>query len=277
MLIQPCARAQDDNLIQENLVFPALLQVGDNFFGSGFFLSASNKLYLITARHVLFNVESGQNPPPLRAANLTCTIWQNMTNARPNIMLVNLGQAATNNGVRFSWSHDIAVVLISSDFKAGQANNSLCPWMGWQTNTYSIGVTSVTPDLTTRFDDVIVGRDVFLFGFPRSLEDPQLGQLDPLYPLVRKGIVAGKNMRNNTIILDCPVYEGNSGGPVLLKTVSMNGVGIITTYHVIGIAIQFIPFVERWKNEELNYYNATISNSGYSVVEPMDGIYEMLW
>lgn len=254
-----------------------LLQVGENFFGSGFYLSVSNNVYLITARHVLYNVESGQNPPPLRAANLTCTFWQNITNARPNIMLVNLDQAATNNEVRFSWSRDIAAIRIGPNFQIGRPNNSTYPWVSWQTNTYSNVVSIVTPDIATRFADVTVGREVFLFGFPRSLEDPQLGQLDPLYPLVRKGVVAGKNMRNNTIILDCSVYEGNSGGPVFLRTVSVNGGAIVTTYHLIGIATQFIPFVEKWRNEELNYYNATVSNSGYSVIEPMDGIYEMLW
>lgn len=275
LLLCQCGMAQDETIVQGLLTFPVLLQVGDSFFGSGFYLGASNKLYLVTARHVLYNVESGQNPPPLRADNLICTFWQNMTNAGPNIMLLNLSQAATNNGVRFSWNHDIAVVLISTNFHTGPVNNPNCSWISWQTNTYSTGVGMATPDLAMRFDDITIGRDVFLFGFPRSLETQ--GQLDPLYPLVRKGIVAGKNVHSKTIILDCPVYEGNSGGPVLLKTVSTKPFGTQITYDVIGIATQFVPFVERWKNEELNYYNATVSNSGYSVIEPMDGIYDMLW
>ena len=243
--------------------YPILLQVGSNYFGSGFFLDVSNNVYLVTARHVLYNVESGQNPPPLRATNLVCTMWSEITNSGPNYMEINLAEAASSNEVRFSLSRDIAIVRICVNANIGGLSLGYS-WVAYATNSYSHFSKTVLQGQTLKYDDVTIGRDVFLFGFPRSLVVPQLGQLDPVFPLIRKGTVAGKNLHNKTIILDCPVYEGNSGGPVLLKSVAIKGNAIVTSYSIIGIAIQFVPFVEIWKNEELNYYNSTVSNSGYS-------------
>jgi hypothetical protein len=64
-----------------------------------------------------------------------------------------------------------------------------------------------------KFADVLISNDVYIFGYPSSVGHS--GQLDHTRPLLRKGIVAGKNEAKNTIILDCPVHQGNSGGLAL--------------------------------------------------------------
>lgn len=77
------------------------------------------------------------------------------------------------------------------------------------------GFLSVFLDTTKRFDQVLTGNDVMVFGYPTSLGLQQLPQIDIHRPLLRKGIVAGTNPQTRSIILDCPSYFGNSGGPVV--------------------------------------------------------------
>jgi hypothetical protein len=72
--------------------------------------------------------------------------------------------------------------------------------------------------------------------------------------------VAGKNQITRTIIIDCPVYPGNSGGPVI----EVESQGPISVYKAIGVVTQFVPGTV-WGN--------TV-NSGYAVVVPMDRVLE---
>ncbi|MGA3083773.1 MAG: hypothetical protein ABSE95_03140 [Thermodesulfobacteriota bacterium] len=113
------------------------------------------------------------------------------------------------------------------------------------------------------FNDVLEGNSVFMFGYPMSISKDN-SFLDIKLPLLRKGIVAGKNDRLRTIILDCPIYQGNSGGLVIevdekFGQKYFKGIGLITN---------FVPF-----NSE-GSQNA--QNSGYSIAVPMDPIVELL-
>ena len=98
-------------------------------------------------------------------------------------------------------------------------------------------------------------------------------QIDPLRPLLRFGIIAGTNPSNKTIILDCPAYPGNSGGPVV-EVEQVN----ISTYdlRIIGVVSQFVPFAETWVNVTHKYQNLTISNSGYAIAVSMDPVLELI-
>ena len=44
----------------------------------------------------------------------------------------------------------------------------------------------------------------------------------------------------------------------------------------IGIVTELIPLVEEWKNSIYGISNLSISNSGYSVVIPMDFIVDLI-
>jgi hypothetical protein len=46
------------------------------------------------------------------------------------------------------------------------------------------------------------------------------------------------------------------------------------TYRVIGVLTEFVPFEETWINVNFRYANRAVSNSGYSVVVPMDFVLE---
>jgi len=121
-----------------------------------------------------------------------------------------------------------------------------------------------------RFDQVLVGNDVMLFGYPHSLALQQLRQLDPDRPLLRKGIVAGKNPDTKSIILDCPVYFGNSGGPVL--EIDRQGLGGERLF-IIGVVDQYVPFVQLAGAQ--TFAMQIESNSGYSIITPMDFVLEL--
>ena len=91
-------------------------------------------------------------------------------------------------------------------------------------------------------------------------------------PLLRRGIVAGKNQAAQTIIVDCPAYYGNSGGPVCHVELD----GMRTEFTIIGIVSQFVPFVEQWENKTHRYSNMELSNSGYSIITPIDAMFDLI-
>jgi uncharacterized protein (DUF39 family) len=123
------------------------------------------------------------------------------------------------------------------------------------------------------FTNVVVGTDVYLFGYPSSIGLAAMSQLDSMRPLMRRGIVAGLNYHpTQRLVLDCPSYPGNSGGQVLEKVLDGN----IIQLAVIGIVTECVPFAETWENRQFGYSNHTISNSGYSIAEPIDAILALL-
>jgi hypothetical protein len=123
-----------------------------------------------------------------------------------------------------------------------------------------------------KFNDVLISNEVFILGYPSSLSFNNDPQIEYKRPLLRKGIVAGKNLIKETIILDCPVYFGNSGGIVIQVDEIGNGV---RKFNIIGVVSQYIPFVERLKSLQLGYENVSFENSGYSVAVPTDTILEL--
>ena len=56
--------AQDQHPLRavpdDNLAYPVLITLNNGSTGSGFFLNTSNEIYLVTAKHVLFNLSTGQ-------------------------------------------------------------------------------------------------------------------------------------------------------------------------------------------------------------------------
>jgi hypothetical protein len=121
-----------------------------------------------------------------------------------------------------------------------------------------------------RFDEVLVSNAVYVFGYPKSLGLPHIPQLDYARPLLRSGIVAGKNEARRAIIIDCLVYPGNSGGPVVEIAHEAPGLRL----RVIGVAIEYVPAVTSWEQNGQKHYN--IAHSGYSVVTSMDPVLSLI-
>jgi hypothetical protein len=119
----------------------------------------------------------------------------------------------------------------------------------------------------------MAGNDIFLFGFPSSI-----GLISPEFsvqrPLIRKGILSGKNPKLKTLILDCPVHRGNSGSLVIEKEVKGFGNYKLSA---IGIAVRYVPVFEKGIVEIATTKEfVTYSNSGYTVAEPIDFVFELI-
>ncbi len=134
------------------------------------------------------------------------------------------------------------------------------------------GILGVAQASAKKFADVLTANQVFIFGYPTSLGLKNIPQIDYSKPLLRSGIVAGTNQDLKTIILDCPAYGGNSGGPVL--EVEVEGLG--RKYRVIGVVSEFVPAVQTWRNSPQASINASVYNSGYTVATPMDFVLDLV-
>jgi Trypsin-like peptidase domain len=171
-------------------------------------------VYFVTARHVLIDLQTHQ---PIAQQVELRSFSPDPSDKGQNILQVNLAQLQQAGALKIHPSADVAafkVGSLSGDPKASQ------------TLTFSSGVTQIkaasgivgAPEETFQlFADVKISNDVYIFGYPDSLGLEQVPQLARDKPLLRSGIVAGTNPEKKTIVIDCPVFPGNSGGPVVEK------------------------------------------------------------
>ncbi len=124
-------------------------------------------------------------------------------------------------------------------------------------------------DCILNLDSIDVGEEIYMIGYPKSLEVTQYDIFDFNRPLTRKGIISGKDYKHNTILIDCPSYGGNSGGPVLLKRKN--------EIKIIGLVSSYVPYIELWINPVTNIKNIDALNSGLTVVTPFFGIINDLY
>jgi len=135
---------------------------------------------------------------------------------------------------------------------------------------YTLLVVSI--ENTKKYHEVVEANDAYVFGYPVSigLETPQI---DYDKPLLRRGMIAGKNDSKRTIILDGAVFPGNSGGPVL----EVEEVPPSTKhFKVIGVVSEFIPYAQKWTNSQTGLTNISLENSGYSVVVTIEEAFELI-
>lgn len=180
-----------------------------------------------------------------------------------NIVTLQLSDLLEKGFVRYHPSADVAIIKLGG-VKTSQKDPShftidFAPGI----NTRGHGLVAMPKEHTKMFKDVLVGNKIYLFGYPTSIteEDPAL---DIRTPLLRGGIVAGKNKALKNIILDSPVYYGNSGGLVL--EVEQTALGV-TNYRGIGLISQLVPFQPN---------GPKFQNSGYSVAVPMDFVFQLI-
>ena len=255
----------------DNLSYPVLITLGSDRFASGFYLQDGAFLYLVTARHALCT----DPPHALRDTSATFLSYPSDHRDPGRILFkADLGGLWEQGFISCHKTHDVAVIRLASMVRSGdQGKQFLYPDLIELAEAAPSGLLAASISGTKRFADVLTANEVFIFGYPKSLGFKALPQIDYDRPLLRKGIVAGKNRKQQTIILDCPIYRGNSGGPVL--EVEQAGPGN-QRFRIIGMVSQFVPFAEKWVNTSQGYSNIEISNSGYSVVTPMDMVLELV-
>ena len=258
----------------DNLSYPVLVTIGDKSNASGFYLRDGIHLYFVTARHVLF--ESNQDT--LKSQYAVCLSYSEDPNdTNKNLLRFDLEAFNRNQQIRSHKAHDVSLVRIGNITKSESTDSKIK--ITWSEGVQRLEYTKsgiVVADIKTlrTYKQVLVANDVFVFGYPTSIGIKKSEQIDYIRPLLRKGIVAGKNRKSKTLILDCPIYPGNSGGPVVqVETISLTK----KKFLIIGIVTDFIPFTEKWIITRQGHSNLEISNSGYSIAAPMDAVLDLLW
>jgi hypothetical protein len=223
--------------------------------GSGFFFKIDNIDYLVTAKHVLFEGDI------LRCKTILISS-QNYKGAIDNTRMFEIDASQVN--IIPSSQDDIAIIPFGNIEKSELSGHITIVQEGTITPL-------VIDDTSIRLlEDIKIANDVFLVGFPTSLIFQNSKHFDPGKPLLRKGIVAGINSLDNTFIIDCSAYYGNSGGPIIEH-------GEDGTLRLIGVVSRYIPFVIEWKNNrERSITHNEFLNSGYSVCTPVDAIIKLI-
>lgn len=261
----------------DNLRYPVLLVLDDGSTASGFYLNADDKIcYFVTAKHVLFKKDNKNLSLILKSKSIVLLSYPaEIELVEPIEIELQIDHLYKNGQVRFHPSKDVVVIKIAETSKEGIGGKLV---EGVKRKVDSDGNPKgrlLTANIKSikNYDDVLIGNNVFIFGYPTSLGIHDYPQIEYKKPLLRKGIIAGKNNEKKTIILDCPVYYGNSGGPVIEEEiVSLTK----RKFWIIGVVSEFIPFEDKWYNIKHQYFNTQIENSGYSVITPMDAVLDLI-
>jgi hypothetical protein len=259
----------------DNLAYPVLITLKTPKTmsrGSGFYLNTNNAMYLVTAKHVL---AAGLDPDPethkVPDADVELLSYsQDPANPTKIWMTVNLPMLRASGDVRAHQSQDVVVVkLATADSPAqsgGARHVSWLPGVIERQQSADAGVVGVPLEGVKTFDQVLVGNDAIIYGYPVSLGLPTNPQFDSLRPLLRKALIAGKDAQKRSIIVDGPVYKGNSGGAVF----ELEPDGLQYHLWLVGILTEFVPLVEGTDDFAIRF------NSGYSVAKPMDFVLELI-
>jgi hypothetical protein len=277
-LFLPCAVRAQRSIPDDNLAYPVLVQFPDEK-ASGFYLNTGNSVYLVTAKHVLFTLPIG-NPPiaHVRSGPMTLLSYpRDPKESGTNLIQVDTAALFQAGEIQRHLTADVAVVRIAgvvtstTDQPQGPKKIQLLSGVTAPSLAAS-GLLGVATESIKKYDEVLIANDVLLFGYPTSLGIQESPQLDLQRPLLRRGIVAGLNPNGKSIIIDCPSYPGNSGGPV----VEVDRNAFNAKINVIGVVSEFVPFEEKSVNYPIGYQNISISNSGYTVITPMDFVLELV-
>jgi len=258
------------NIPSDNLAYPILLNLESGSSGSGFIVNDGKQSYLVTAKHVLCDPKNNLESHALR---MTCPS-SNINDDSTSVIDLNLEVLLKDGNLKIHPTADVSAVKIFDIIdKKDDGSYKQNPTKG--TSVVKIadgGTVAINIEKPKFIKDVLISNDIFLYGYPSSIGMRKMPQFDYTKPLLRKGIIANINTKMNTIILDCPVYYGNSGGPVI----EVENVGTRINHTLVGIVSQFIPFVENWKNVQTGHVNTEISNSGYSVAVALDSLFEII-
>lgn len=265
----------------DNLAYPVLIILKNKAgatlaFGSGVYLSTASAEYLVTAKHVIADGlpdETHKAAVPDLVLQLVSYSKDQPTQQRI-LLTVDFQMLLARGDVRAHKTRDVAAIKLG--VLKEQPDHSLMTFFSpgvTKVQFADSGLVSAGMVAVRKFDDVLVGNDAILYGYPVSLGLPNSLQFDPLRPLLRRAFIAGKDPEKHSLIVDGPVYRGNSGGP-LFEIEPVQGPDIHSPpdlqFHLIGIMTEFVPLTEQAADFTM------LLNSGYSIAEPMDYVLELI-
>jgi hypothetical protein len=251
---------------EQNLAYPVLATFGQSQ-GSGFFLNdEAQATWFITAKHVMFDSAGKLHS----SAGELLAYSKDPSETAANSISLNLKDVESAGNLKPDPNADVVAVKLGTREKRDE-REVMTPAKGVTLNSVTkSGLVGVDARQVRKLDKVRIGNDAYVFGYPNSIGLAHIPQVDPKRPLVRKGSVAGVNPALRTIILDCQVFPGNSGGLV----VEVEREALVNHFYTIGLVAQYVPFDNARFGVPANL--ATLLNSGYSIVIPADIILELV-
>lgn len=236
--------------------------------GTGFIVKDSLNIYFVTARHNVFDMNNGT----LLVDKIEITTYHDDPSiSDKNVINIDI-KGAINDKLLFSKVNIDALVIKIAEFEELDNGKGLIHYNRIIQKDKTSYLNPLPITMIKDYSNIYIGDEIYLFGYPTSIGLSQSPQFDFSRPLIRRGVVAGKYEKLGTIVLDCPSYPGNSGGPVIRKVVD----GLKWEYSLIGIVVQFIPYEEQWVNFKSGLINTDRYNSGYSVAISGDKILELI-
>lgn len=252
-------------LPRDNLSYPVLVDIPTRLPATGFYVNNNNEIYLVTAKHVLCD-------PKLTFWDNKATIQsysKDHSDNTPNIFELDLRALKIKGRIKHHETHDVSIIHIGSvDNKGLRLDKTISI-----VKASKSGITGANIRETIHYyKDVSIGNEIFVLGYPSALGIDKIPQFDHSKPLLRKGIIAGKYEDLKTIILDCPIYKGNSGSPVIEVTRES-----LTKFkfNIVGVVSQFVPFDPAWDNKNFKQ-GSFYDNSGYSIATPIDMVVDLI-
>jgi hypothetical protein len=227
--------------------------------GSGIYLQDSGNIYFVTAAHVIADVKNNNIPCD---TTFLISYRLNTEADKADTLVLFLCEAFKNGYGQIDTKNDVAIIKIGTQQKIDSLYFSIKYLSHVVRKGPSTRINSWPISQVKKFNDVKLGNDIFIFGYPKSLN--LQFTFDFNRPLLRKGNIAGRDLKLKRIIADCPSYQGNSGGPVYSFFLDDQNLFLV------GVVSAFIPLEEYWYNDKYPVRNIQISNSGYSVIIPIE-------
>ncbi len=276
----PLSRASD--IPDDYVKYPVMVSLDSGSSASGFYFNDDRgTIYFATAAHVLFErkaQEPGRVGKP-RGAHAMLLSYPEENGGGPIFIELNLSKLWQQGAIKVHPREDAVVVRVGAVEQTATERKILltdgvqrkAPESQQGSSNTLLGANA---RMIKKFNDVAIGNEVFLFGFPTSLGILNYPQIDYTRPLLRKGVVSGKNVEKKTLILDCTTHYGNSGGPVIeVEQSSLTE----RRFWIIGMVVEYIPVQSsRYYGEKRRVKIDDVDNSGYSVILPMDVILELI-
>lgn len=220
----------------DTLPYPVFLILSDQGnYGSGFYLQTETAVFLVTARHVIFNAPQGT----ILGNNMICTSSSaDPVNTKEKFRLeLDLSILERSKSIRHHSHHDIAVIKIG-----GVDNGRLTLLDGVKRIDSTKGEPSRILWTAIRPGGVLrAGQAAVLSGYPTSRRISEAeGVPITLIPEPRTGALVEINQEKRELTVDTPMYKGDSGSP-LFQLENLNGEQTII---LVGIAIQTREEVE---------------------------------
>ena len=169
----------------DNLAYPVLLRSGVGA-GSGFFINTATATYLVTANHVLTENPTLTDPVTHQLRGDTqleaISYSRNSADTRRNLLRLNLQDLQQSGRLRADTAHDVVVITIGEFSNQPSADSpsaiTLAPGVTG-VEAAEQGFVGVARASIRSLNEVLIGNDVVMFGYPTSLGIPQQRQQPP--------------------------------------------------------------------------------------------------